>query len=186
MRLAIAIIICTIVLCGCVPLAESYYEPAANGGTPFRDMCHSGPIRDIQFNRGEAKISVYSRFEPHSEHDFSIDLQLGLSHDASGSVSWHEAKVVSPDGSYPPFSIKSYVYNLPFTSFDLPNHRTIASDSIDGNAFSFYEYVIFIHSKLPEKFIYTIPQMIINGISYSSTEVKFTRKSGFWILPLNC
>lgn len=186
MKLAITIVICTTMLCGCAPIAVSYYEPAATGGTPFRDMCHSGPLRDIQFSRGGAQIFVYSRFEPHTEHDFSIDLQLRLSHDTSGSVSWHEAKVVLPNRSYPSSSIESYVYNLPFTSFDLPNHRAINSDFINGKAFSFYEYVIVIHSQLPKEFTYTIPQMTIDGIAYPKTEVKFTQKSGFWIIPLNC
>ncbi|HEV2332840.1 MAG TPA: hypothetical protein VGV16_06725 [Gammaproteobacteria bacterium] len=171
-------------LSGCAPYAVSYYEPNADSGMPFRGMCHSGPISNIEFTRGDRKLFVYSRFKPHTDHDFSIDLQLGLLPTDSGSVNWHDAQITLPNGGDAQVTIESYAYNLPYTNSS-PRH-TIDTDTVDGSKFAGYDYVLIIHSQLPDEFTYTVPMMTIDGITYPSTDVRFVRKSGFWIVPINC
>lgn len=185
-RRVIAIIVCVVFLGGCVPIIESYYEPSSTNGTLFGDMCHSGPKSNVSFTLGDATLRVHSRFEPHADGEYSVDVQLGLRHEDAGEVAWNDMKVSQMNGTSIPFASDTYAYNLPFTSADMPNHHMIESDAVDGKSFSFYEYVVKLNSPLPDEFMFTIPTMTINGVVYPSFEVKFVKKSGFWIVPLNC
>ena len=184
MKWLAASLIISLSLCACAPYAVSYYEPNADSGMPFRGMCHSGPISNIEFARGNRKLFLYSRFEPHTDHDYSIDLQLGLLPTDSGSVNWHDVQITFANGGNAQFTTESNAYNPPFTNTS-PRH-SIDSDTVNGHEFSYYEYILVVHSELPDEFTYTVPKMTIDGVTYPSIDVRFVRKSGFWIIPINC
>jgi hypothetical protein len=186
LKLMFAAIVCPMWLCGCAPVLEYYYQPSSDKGTLFADMCHSGPKSNVMFPLGGATLQLHSRFDGLTFREYAIDVQLGLRKQDSGQVAWHEISVRQLDGTVIPFASDTYAYNLPFTSADIPHHQTIVGDSVDGKTYAWYEYLIKLQSPLPDEFMFTMPSMSIDGVSYPSSVVRFVKKSGLWIIPLNC
>lgn len=173
---------------GCVPIASDYYEPMAENGVQVRQDCHSGAKSGIEFTRGDVNIIVQSIHRRNAESYLLLDIQFHLSSQDNIDVHWNDMKITEMDSTSIPFTLVPtiYAYNLPLTKADLVNARVPDFADMDGRKFAYYDVELNIDKQPPDEFVLELPTMTINGIGYQTTAIRYTKKIGTWIIPINC
>lgn len=181
------VLLCSSVLVsGCFPLMGHYYTASTEGGTASRQDCHgvAGPKTNVEFERGDVKLLVIPY--QHSS-TLTLTVQFRLRNDDRMLARWNELRVVDDAGNRLPIELKgiyAHKSGIPITLNS--NNDLINSNALSGQDYSLYEVEVQFISDAPDQFIFVIPSMTINGVSYADTSINFSRQFGWWMQFLNC
>ena len=97
-------------------------------------------------------------------------------------------KITEKDSTNIPFVLVPtiYAYNLPLTKADLANAKAPDFAEMNGRKFAYYDVELNIVKQPPDEFVFELPAMTINGTVYPAIIIRYTKKVGTWIIPLNC
>jgi len=177
---------CTLLLSGCFPLMGHYYSASTPGGTVSQQDCRgrAGPMTNVEFERGDVKLLVL----PY-QHSSSLTLtvQFRLNSNDRMVTQWNELKVVDDAGNRLPIEIKGIYAHKAGAPITLSsNIESISGDTLTGQDYSLYEVEVQFVNDAPDDFIFIIPSMTINGVSYADTNITFNRQFGWWVQFTNC
>lgn len=182
------ILVMVVFILGCIPVASHYYEPTAQNATQIRQNCYSGAKSGIGFTRGNVNIITQSMYHRNAESYLLLDIQFHLSSQDNVDVHWNDMKITEKNNNSILFTLVPtiYAYNLPLTKADLVNARVPDFADMDGRKFTHYDVELNVAKQPSDEFVLKLPAMTINGVIYPATAIRYTKKFGVGIIPINC
>ena len=191
-----------LLLSGCAPLHETYYEPSSEGLLAHRQDCHAqiGPPREIDIGVGNSRIALWIERGVYLDLSFSVAIAVDSDGQSSRHGKYRAASsilAISPSeftayaiSPVQPLRIKPGILrrinrgNAEGQPLPSKVELKAISPSIQENIWYVMHFDVELNGA--REFSVVVPPFTVDGITVPSRTINFIEKSTWYISPLNC